>query len=76
MSRTTYKHIWAILMRLWWLKTPKTTVLLIFWGLFFGLFLVIKLHRKVIETWFWYQKIDLSEYNQNKLLWGQLNNYK
>ena len=47
-----------------------------FLGVVFGLFLVIKLHRKVIETWFWYQKIDLSEYNQNKLLWGQLNNYK
>ena len=27
LSRTTYNHIWGILMKLWWLKTPKTTIL-------------------------------------------------
>ena len=26
LSRTTYNHIQSILMKLWWLKTPKTTI--------------------------------------------------
>ena len=34
-------------MKLWWLKTPKTTIPVTFWVYFFSLFLVIKSHCKI-----------------------------
>ena len=40
------------------------------------LYWAINLHRKVIETWFWYQKMYFHEYNQNKTLWNHFDHCK